>query len=316
MKVICRLNRIPRFKNTVVAIGVFDGVHVAHRAILKNCVSLARRTGGQSLALTFWPHPQSQDSLYSLDHRLKIIGQLGIDGCIVVNFNREFSLMQPEDFVKKIIAAKLHARYVLVGGNFRFGKNGKGDIKLLIKLSGLYGFKLKVFDVIKINQKTVSSTLIRRLIAKGDLLHAQKLLSRPVGILGRVVKGDSLGKKLGFPTANINPQHEVIPPNGIYAVTVILGNKKLAGVCYIGPRPTFFLKKKQTRSFGQNIEVHIFGLAKNIYGNELEVQFIKKIRDDKRFDSSFSLVVQIKKDVLTAKNILKRPSKYHNISCH
>jgi riboflavin kinase/FMN adenylyltransferase len=316
MKVIYRLKEMPRFRNAVVAIGVFDGVHIAHRAILKKCVSLARRTASISLALTFWPHPQSQDSLYSLEHRLKTIRQLGIDECIVINFSKGFSLMQPEDFVEKILVAKLHARYVLVGGNFRFGKNGKGDIKLLKKLSDAYGFKLKVFGVMKIDQKAVSSTLIRRLISKGDFSRAQKLLSRPVSILGRVVKGNSIGKKLGFPTANIRPQHEVIPPDGIYAVTTILGNKEFPGVCYIGPRPTFFRAKKKSSFLIPNIEVYIFDFENDIYGKELEIQFIKKIRDDKRFDSGLSLAEQIKKDVLIAKNILKRPSKHHNISHH
>jgi len=315
MKVIYQLKKIPGFKNAVVAIGVFDGVHVAHRQILKDCVRLARRTASVSLALTFWPHPQSQDILYSLEHRLKIIRQLGIDDCVVINFSKGFSLMKPEDFVKKILVAKLHAKYVLVGGNFRFGKNGKGGIRLLKKLSDAYGFKLKVFDVIKIDKKAVSSTLIRKLVARGDFSRAEKLLSRPVSILGRVIKGDSLGKKLGFPTANIRPQHEVIPPDGIYAVTTILGDKKLPAVSYIGSRPTFLSAKKR-KGLKRNIEVHIFDFDRDIYGKEIEIQFIKKIRDDKRFDSSLSLVEQIKKDVFTAKESLNLPRKHHNISYH
>ncbi|MFA5145499.1 MAG: bifunctional riboflavin kinase/FAD synthetase [Candidatus Omnitrophota bacterium] len=297
MKVIYGSNKIRRFKKPVLALGVFDGVHRGHIEILKEAVRKARSIKGTSIVLTFWPHPQKEQSLYSLEHRLRLISNIGIDACVVINFNHKFAAMPAPDFVKDILFNKLAPRYVYAGKNFRFGKNAKGDSRTLSRLSKIYNFRVKIFEVIKIQGKPISSTYIRALIKKGKLALAKKLLTRPVSILGTVIKGDSLARKLGFPTANINPHHEVIPPHGVYAVRAIVNGGKFNGACYIGSRPTFPDKKSK------NVEVHIFNFGKHIYEKVLEIQFIKRIRGEKKFNSVPALVEQIRKDLLAARNI-------------
>jgi riboflavin kinase/FMN adenylyltransferase len=183
---------------------------------------------------------------------------LGIDISIVVRFNKAFARLPAERFVKKILLEKIGA----------FGRGAKGDYELLGELAGQYQFKLKVFPVVRINNRPVSSTYIRRLIIQGNLAAARRLLGRPVSVLGTVIRGDSFGRRLGFPTANINPHHEVLPPSGVYAVRITLTRRQLKGVCYIGSN------------------------------------FIKKIRKEKKLKSSLSLIRQIKKDILQARAYL------------
>ncbi|MBL7210518.1 MAG: riboflavin biosynthesis protein RibF, partial [Candidatus Omnitrophica bacterium] len=238
MKVIYGLRRIRGYPRPVVAIGVFDGVHQGHRVILEQAVKKARSIRGTSMVLTFWPHPQKEELLYSLRHRLRLIQELGIDLCVVINFNKEFAALKAGDFIKLLFSrVRMHSLYV--GENFRFGRKAEGDYRLLNKFSKLYNFKLKTFKVVSCGARAISSTYIRKLIKKGKLQQAGRLLLRPVSILGSVKRGNLLGRKLGFPTANIDPHHEVIPPAGVYAVRVILRKNKFNGVCNIGSRPTF-----------------------------------------------------------------------------
>ncbi len=297
MKVIYGIDKIRKFKRPVVALGVFDGVHIGHQRILRSAVDKARRIKGTSMVITFWPDPHKQGSLYSLEHRLRLIGAIGLDVCIVIRFNKAFSRITAEDFIKNILFNRVGAQYIYVGRNYRFGKRAKGDFKTLDKLSRLYNFKLKAFNMVKVNNHSISSTYIRSLIAKEKLNSAAKLLTRPVSVLGTVIRGTSLATRLGFPTANIDPHHEVLPPSGIYAVSVLLDNKKFKGVCYIGTRPTF--KEQRQR----HIEAYIFNFKKNIYGKYLEVRFIKKIRDDRKFNSAQALVKQIKKDIFDTRRV-------------
>ena len=297
MKIIYGINKIRKFRKPVVALGVFDGVHRGHRIILQAAARKAGQIRGTAVALTFWPHPQKEESLYSLEHRLRLIEELGIGVCIVINFNQRFAKITAEDFIKDILVDKLRANYVYVGKNFRFGRGAKGNFKTLSRLSGVHNFKLQTFTVVKINNKPISSTYIRKLIKKGNLGLAQKLLTRRVSILGTVIRGDSLARRLGFPTANINPHHEVTPPQGVYAVKIAFRGRKFNGVCYIGSRPTL-------RTGGdRNIEVYIFNFKKDIYGKFLEIQFLKKIRGERKFASLCILTEQVKKDVLIAKRL-------------
>jgi riboflavin kinase/FMN adenylyltransferase len=305
MKVIHGINKIKKFKNPVVALGVFDGVHLGHRKILQEAVSKANGIKGTSVVLTFWPHPQGEESLYSLEHRLRLIEELGIDVCIVVNFNKHFAKIKADDFIQDILVKRIGARHILVGKNFRFGRNAEGDFKTLNKTCKNYNFKVRIFDVIRIDTKPISSTYIRTLIKKGDLTKAQKLLGRPVSILGTVIKGVSQGHKLGFPTANIDPHHEVIPPQGVYAVEVIFKNKRFNGACNIGPKPRFSTQYSiRNTQYAKTIEVYIFDFKKNIYGEYLEIQFLKKVRDEKKFKTVQDLVSRIKKDVKAVKAYL------------
>ncbi len=285
----------------MVALGVFDGVHLGHRLILKAAVGKARAINGTSVAVTFYPHPQKEQSLYSLQHRLRLISEIGIDVCIVIKFSPAFAKIAAEDFIRKILVGKVGVRFVYVGKNFRFGRHAGGDCRLLEKLSGECNYRLKVFKVIKINHRLISSSRIRKLITKGKLATAQKLLSRPVTVLGTVIKGISLAGKLGFPTANINPHHEILPPSGVYAVKAIFQGKALDAVCNIGRKPTV-LRGRNTAE--KHVEVYIFNFSKNIYGKDLEVQFVKKIRAEKKIPTLAYLASQISKDVKKAKNIL------------
>lgn len=300
MKIVRGFNKIKRVERSVVCLGVFDGVHRGHRNILKAAVRKAHSVKGKSVVLTFWPHPQKEESLYSLEHRIRLIEELGIDVCIAVNFNKNFSEISALDFVKNILLKKIGACYVYIGENFRFGRGAEGRLETLKKLSKECGFKLKIFKVSKIKNRPISSTYIRTLIKKGDLMAAQKLLMRPVSILGTVIRGASLGRRLGFPTANINPHHEIIPPFGVYAVKVIFEGKRLNGICNIGIRPTF---KREDEYSKTHIELHVLDFSRDIYGKDLEVQFIKKIRDEKKFNSAVTLIEQIKKDIKIIRKI-------------
>lgn len=307
MKIIHGLSQIKRYPKPVVALGVFDGVHLGHRAILQAVARKARVVRGTSMALTFFPHPQGQSSLYSLEHRLRLLAELGIDVCVVIKFSRAFAKIPAENFIKDILVKKINAHYVYVGKNFRFGKSASGDFWLLKRYSQNYGFRLKGFEVIKSNHRNISSTYIRGLIGAGNLELAKKLLAHPVSVFGTVIKGTSLAAKMGFPTANINPHHEILPPSGIYAVRVILNKNKLNGVCYIGRRPTFSMQSLRGKIKNlKHVEVHIFNFNKNIYGKNLEIQFFKKIRDEKKFSSALPLVTQIKKDIKISQKLFSR----------
>ncbi|MBU1923782.1 MAG: riboflavin biosynthesis protein RibF, partial [Candidatus Omnitrophica bacterium] len=243
---------------------------------------------------------QKEKSLYSLKHRLRLISELGVDVCIVINFSASFAKMSASNFIAKILVKKIRCRFVYIGENFRFGKFALGDYKLLSIWAKENYFILKIFKVIKSNGRPISSTAIRRLIKGSKIKAAERLLGRRVSVLGSVIRGNRVARGLGFPTANINPHHEVVPPPGIYAVQVIFAAKKYDGICYIGSRPTVCVRKKPVQ-----VEVHIFGFHKKIYGRFIEIQFVKLIRVDKKFVSINDLAIQIKKDIISCRKILQ-----------
>jgi riboflavin kinase/FMN adenylyltransferase len=293
-------------KKTVVAIGVFDGVHRGHQKVLKEAVKIARRLGAKAFAVTFNPHPlfvtspsNVPPSLISLEHRIKLIYGLNIDRCIVFNFTKDFAGMRPEIFLKDVLVKKINAGWVVVGEDFCFGKDRSADADFLAQQGKKLGFKVKKLRMLKYKNFLISSSLVRRLIRQGRLSLAEKLLARPVGILGTVVKGNSLGASIGFPTANINPHHEVVPPSGVYVVGVKIDNKRYKGVLNIGTRPTFYGRAKRDKE--PTIEAHIFDFSKQIYGKIVEVLFLKRLRPEKKFIDKEALARQIKRDVQKAK---------------
>lgn len=299
MKIIYGIKGIKRFKHPVIALGVFDGLHLGHRNILQAAVKKASRIKGTSLVLTFFPHPQKKESLYSLQHRLRLIAELGIDVCVVVKFSRSFAKISAQDFIARILVGKIGVSFVYVGKNFRFGRQAAGNCRLLAKEAKNYKFGVRFFNVVKSGALTVSSTAIRKLIKNSKIKQAQKLLGRRVSVLGTVIKGSRLGSLLGFPTANINPHHEVIPPAGIYAVKVIFSKKRYNGVCYIGKKPTIYPGNQV-----MHIEVHVFDFHKNIYGKDLEIQFVKLIRLDQKFANLKDLSAQVQKDIISCRKVL------------
>ncbi len=275
---------------TIVTIGIFDGVHKGHQKILKKVLKEAKASRLKSVVVTFDPHPVKVLSLcaqipllMSLDHRIRLIKKMGVDYCLVKKFTKEFSKLSPEEFIKDILVDKLNLKALVTGENFLFGFKEKGCSKLLKKLSKIYDFKFYSIPPLKIGGEYISSTRIRKLIEKGRLGLAKKLLGRPVTILGTVVKGKSLGRELGFPTANIDPHHESIPPAGVYSVDAALGKKIYRGVLNI--------------SLHKIIEVHILNFNKNIYGRDIEVIFKQKIRNEKKFKTLESLRRQISLDI-------------------
>lgn len=302
-------------RKNVVTIGVFDGVHRGHLKILRETVRLARRNNTRAIAATFDPHPESVlnpgravGSLISLKHRLKLICAAGIDKCIVFNFTKRFAGIPADGFLKNILLKKLDAGWIVVGEDFCFGSLRAGDAKFLEQKSEKFGIIVKEIKTLRYKGVPVSSSLIRRLIQEGRLSFAGKLLGRPVTILGNVVRGSQRGRLIGFPTANINPHHEVVPPSGVYAVWVKVAGKKHAGVLNIGRRPTFYGSNIRDGSTAideePTIEVYIFDFSKKIYGRVVEVEFIKKLRNERRFKKTEDLIKQIKKDVREARGSL------------
>ena len=292
-------------KNTVLAIGIFDGVHIGHRRIISAAIREAKKRKEESVVITFDPHPSkilkphmNVPSIMSTSHRLKLICGLGADRCCVVKFDKKFSKFTPKDFAGKVLAGKFKASKVFIGSNFVFGKGNSGNALSLKKLGREYGFEVKVVPMVKVGRNIVSSTAIRRHIIRGRLDEAARMLGRPVSVYGTVVSGKRRGRLLGYPTANIDPHHEAIPPAGVYAVWVRRGKKRYGGALFIGKRSTF--GEKETV-----IEVHIFDFQEFIYREDIEVEFVKRLRRARKFADHAKLVEQIRRDDIQAKKILK-----------
>ena len=207
--------------------------------------------------MTFHPHPKGQPYLISLEHRLRLIEALGVDYCLVIKFNRKFSQVTAEDFVKDILVNFFHPEFIFIGENFRFGYQARGTAELLKGLSKTFGFKVRAVKELSAGDKKISSRGIRHLIQGGELKEARRLLGRRVSVLGTVISGAKRGRGLGYPTANINPHHEVLPANGVYVVKIFYRAKEYQGICNIGKRPTF-----NNPEDNQTIEAHLFNFKK------------------------------------------------------
>ncbi len=297
-------------KNSVVAIGVFDGVHIGHRAVIKTVVREAKAAGLRSIVVTFDPHPLKVlnpkhfvPSLISLKHRIDLIKRIGIDKVLVIKFNKRMANLSPEKFIRDAVIRDLSAKEIIVGEDFCFGKGARSGVKKLADITKKYFIKLKVVRPVKKKGLVISSTIIRRLIREGDIARASQLLGRPFSILGTVIGGAKLARTLGYPTANINPHHEAIPPSGVYAVKVVFKKNIYNGVLNIGIKPTFY-------NYGHDkeptIEVHIFNFKERIYGRDIEIIFIRKLRGEKKFKKIDSLIRQIEKDEIRARKVLGR----------
>ncbi len=289
-----------------VTIGNFDGVHLGHQAMLARLTARAASVGAAPAVLTFEPHPReifTPDSaptrLTSLREKLEILRGLGVAHVHVCRFTKPFAALSAEDFVRRILVEGLQARYVLVGDDFRFGAKRAGDFALLKQLGEKYGFEAETLHTVEAAGQRASSTAVREALAAGDMATATQMLGRPYSISGRVVGGDQLGRKIGYPTANIQLKHNRPPLTGIFAVRVQgLEQPDWPGVASLGTRPTVHANGRPT------LEVHLFNFDRSVYRRHLRVEFLHKLRDEAKFPSLEALIAQIDEDARQAREML------------
>ncbi len=291
----------------VLTIGTFDGVHVGHQVILRRAVELAKARGAVSAAITFEPHPrvilgrpEEGRLLTATAHKLELIEAEGIAVCVIVKFDRSFAEIDAEAFVTDLLAAKFRLQAVVVGATNRFGKSASGDARFLQQCGERLGFDVEIVDPVRVDEMVVSSSVVRTLVQGGELDQAAAFLGRPYSLLGTVVQGATRGRRVGYPTANLDPHNEVVPPSGVYAVRVWLAGRALGGVLNIGYRPTF----EDPDEVSQVVEVHIFDFDEPIYGRELEAVFVRKLREELRFETIELLREQIRSDIGEARRLL------------
>ncbi|MBI2885527.1 MAG: bifunctional riboflavin kinase/FAD synthetase [Candidatus Omnitrophica bacterium] len=290
----------------VATIGMFDGVHPGHQRLIRTTVRLARRLRATSVVVTFHPDPQqvlnahTPPPLTSLDRRLDLIKALGADVVWVLPFTRAFSRITPEAFVREVLRDRLRAAAVVVGDTFAFGRDRRGDLRMLRELSRPHGMRVVVVPPVTRGGAAVSSSRIRALLQQGRWRRAAQLLGHPVELTGRVVRGAGRGARLGFPTANLAVGSSVAPPRGVYAVEVWVGRRRWPGVMNVGMRPTF-------RTASTTVcEVHLIGFRGRLYSRAIAVLLRARLRDERKFSSAQALQRQIARDVRRAGRLLAK----------
>jgi riboflavin kinase/FMN adenylyltransferase len=293
------------FSFPVVTIGNYDGLHLGHQAIITRVIELAKKSKGESVILTFEPHPakffhpELQIPLIT-PYRKKMIllTQFGVDATINLPFTEEIARMSAKEFIQEIVQKRIAPRWVVVGFNFTFGKGRTGSPEELRKIGEELGFTVEIIPPFQVGGEVVSSTRIRELIARGEIRAANLMLGSNFFMLGRVIHGHARGKSLGFPTANLEITQDLYPNDGVYAAMVMVDERRYDGVVNIGTNPTF-------RDGQLAVEVFLFGYQDDLYGKELKVALVDKIRDEQTFPSPDLLVRQIEKDIQRAKEILE-----------
>ncbi len=309
------LDDVPQFdRNAAVTFGVFDGIHIGHQAVLKVLLQRASQENLISILVGFYPHPlafldpeQCPPILMPLAKRLEILEEIGIDKTVILRFDEQIACMPPRTFVQRVLLEKCRAKHIVVGYACQFGKGREGNAQYLAELSRFQPFDVSIVPPTEVNGAPVHSTRIREAIARGDLNWSSRLLRRTYSLIGHVVRGDGRGKQLGFPTANIETQNQVCPPNGVYAIRARFmptdraaapeSTRYLDGVLNIGTRPTFDGVKFQ-------VEAHFFNFDQTIYGKSVELFFVEKIRSERKFPHPAPLVQQIQRDIAAATEIL------------
>jgi len=306
MNIFQGFDQIKSIKNPVLTIGTFDGVHLGHQKIINQLNKEAEKIGGESVLFTFYPHPRMV--LYPESHGLKLIQtqaekvdklrRMGLQNAIVYPFTLEFSRLTALEFVRDFLVNKLNVKKLVIGYDHQFGKNREGSIKFLLEVCETYGFEVIEIAAHEIDEVNVSSTKIRNAIKSGDIETANSFLGEPFQLQGVVVKGQSLGRELGFPTANLDLQSDIklIPASGVYAVKVDLDGVFYDGMMNLGTRPTI---DDETAT---NIEIHLFDFSGDIYGKMLTVQLLSRFRDVIKFDSIEALKTQLAKDETTIRS--------------
>ena len=293
---------------THLAIGVFDGVHLGHQAVVGKALKSARLTGGSTVVVTFHPHPvrvlrpeKAPRLLTSTQHKIQLIRALGADALLVLKFTLEFSKTPPESFIEQLVQGSNQLRQICVGREWCFGANRSGSVQLLEKMSPKLGFELGTVPPVIVDEQVVSSTLVRSAIECGALEFAKVLLGRQFTILGTVSEGKRLGKRLGFPTANLRAHNEQFPPDGVYAAKAWFEGKEYGGVVNIGVRPTV-----EHQGGERLLELHLFDFDQEIYGQDVEVAFLQYLRPEQKFSGLEELQAQISRDAQNARRICEK----------
>lgn len=308
MQVHYDFSSLPIFRNAVVTIGTFDGVHLGHRALLQRIAEIAKRVDGESVLLSFYPHPRMV--LYPDDHRVSLLSspeekiveldKTGLDHLVVYPFSPELSRLSAFEYVRDFLVKGINAHIVVVGHDHRFGRNREGDFKTLLELSDIFGFQVEEIPALEIDQIEVSSTKIRAALERGDMEGAASFLGRPYSLTGTVIKNRQLGRTLGFPTANlhIDFEHKLIPTKGVYVSRTQTPFGTFSGVTNIGVRPTVGASEKL------HIENHLFDFDNNLYDAKVTIELLEKLRDERKFDSLDELRAGIQEDCRNAKQWL------------
>ncbi len=307
------LSDLPLPFSSVVAIGAFDGLHRGHLVLLREAQVMAKDLSASPLMLTFCPHPREVlqpqlgfKYLTLLEEKIEILSSLQYPGIVLLPFTSSLAELTPNIFVERYLVDLLKVKGVVVGYNFRFGRQRLGNAETLIRLGEKYNFMVKIVEPVIVDGVKVSSSLIRDLLVNGEIEKANWLLGRYYTIKGKVISGKGRGNLLGFPTANLEvSKKKLLPKEGVYVVWVYLEGKRYQGVFNIGKNPTFDEKEL-------SLEVHILNFSENIYGKNLKIELVKYIRGEKKFPSVQALVEQIKKDCLIAKEILERENKINH----
>ena len=301
------LNSFEKLNFAVVTSGTFDGVHLGHQKILGKLKEIATQKKGETVLITYFPHPrmvlfndsQNLKLLNTITEKIDLLAQFGLDHLVIIPFTREFSEINSKTYIQSILVNQIGAKVLVIGYDHRFGKNREGSFNYLSENAQQFGFEVIEIPRHDIENIGISSTQIRNSLLAGDVKQASNLLGSQYSLTGKVVKGKQLGRTLGYPTANIYvvENYKLIPADGVYAVQIIYNSKQYNGVLNIGKRLTIEGKDR-------TIEVNIFDFDKEIYGENLTIHVIEKIRDEKKFESLENLKIQIKKDAELAKSIL------------
>ena len=300
---------------TVLTLGVFDGLHLGHQLIMKTVVDRARATGAVPTVITFEPHPRAvlhpesaPPLLQTFDQKIEAMGVLGIEQTIVIHFDQAFSQIRAEDFLRDVVVDRLQAKEVYLGRGFFFGHNREGNIDLLRRVSEQLGFVADEVPEVRLHDKRIGSTRIRELLLGGRVNLARRMLGRPYGVEGPVVRGAARGNQLGFPTANIHPRNRVIPRGGVYVTATLIEGQWRRSITNIGTRPTF------DDARGISVETHVLNWTGDLYGDVVRVRFLHRLRDEKKFGSIDELKAQIARDVARAETYFARTGVKHSLA--
>lgn len=307
LKVYHSIEEFRRVDGAVVTTGTFDGVHIGHRKIINRLNEVASKINGESVLLTFFPHPRmvlfpedhGLELITTMDEKIKLLEEAGIDNLIIHPFTREFSRTTSLDFIREILVEKIGTDVLVIGYDHHFGKNREGSFEYLRESGPLYGFQVEEISVQDVDDVAVSSTKVRKALLDGDVATAAKYLAHPFQLSGEVIHGDKLGREIGFPTANLRIKDEtkIIPANGVYAVYVYVDENKFNGMLNIGMRPTVNGEMKR-------VEVNIFDFDEEVYGSSITLQLVDRIRDEQKFENIEMLKQRLAIDKKLAEDLL------------